>query len=255
MSRFSCNFQVRYSEVDVKGELSPPALIRYLEEVATAHSESHGVGIEKLSKRGEGWVLHNWAMEYHKPPHLEDRIIITTWASAFHHFNAIREFIVSDEMGNPLAYASSRWIYINIRRLRPVRLPEDVTSNYGFDDTRALDCEFTPLTFTGQMKYEQTITPGLFALDTNKHVNNTRYIEWMLNQLDLDFYMNHRLSRLEVEYNRPSYLADDLIVSLAPALKDINKEPFIRYEHQVVHPDDKKPRSLAHSWWIPNNSN
>ena len=37
-------------------------------------------------------------------------------------------------------------------------------------------------------------------LDLNGHVNNVRYIEWILNHLPRDFHGTHRLMELEINF-------------------------------------------------------
>lgn len=248
MSKFSHIYQVHYSDVDIFGYLSPVALFRTLEETANLHTASCDIGILKLLARGECWVLHNWGLSMNRYPRLDERFTVSTWCSGYHHFMAVREFTIQDEGGSVLGQATSRWIYLNINKMRPMRLPEDVAKAHTPCPEKYLECDFSDLAPLTETSFTDVIKPGIFALDTNRHVNNTMYIEWMLNQVGLEFYLEHTLSQAVIEYNNPTFYGQNLVISRSHP--EIQGETIV-IKHQVDNGMERKPQCLARSYWLP----
>ena len=77
-------------------------------------------------------------------------------------------------------------------------------------------------------------------LDMNGHVNNVRYIEWVLNSLPLEFHQTHILTALEV-----NYLAE-AVYGHAVSIASAESEPH-HYVHAVKAGDQDLFR--ARSRW------
>jgi medium-chain acyl-[acyl-carrier-protein] hydrolase len=54
---------------------------------------------------------------------------------------------------------------------------------------------------------------GYQDLDTNEHVNNTRYIDWFYETLPLDFLRNHQLSQIEINYLAEAFYDQRIVVA------------------------------------------
>ena len=50
-------------------------------------------------------------------------------------------------------------------------------------------------------------------LDMHKHVNNLRYMEWILNSLPFEFLSSHILREIEISYMSEASYGDEISVS------------------------------------------
>jgi acyl-ACP thioesterase len=201
MERYRKYYDMNYSYMDKNKEATPVAIINMLQDTAIGHSEAVGLSIDKLKEDGIGWVLNRWSVHMDSPLRWNTRVSVETWPCSFNRFYATREFLIRDDRDNILVRASSRWILINIEKKRPVRIPEEFGTLYGMEQgVRAVPSEFEDI---GLPVSE---VPGIpfrirrSDLDTNHHVNNAKYIEWMIETIPDDIYDGYTLKSIEVGY-------------------------------------------------------
>jgi acyl-ACP thioesterase len=247
ITRYSREFIVNYCDVNMAGRLSPVSVFRYMEETSCSHTDTWELGMDTLAARGEGWVMHSWYLVMNRYPVRGSAVTVTSWPFGFHHFRAIREFLITDGCGE-IGRASSLWIYVNLRKNRPMRIPDDLQSHYTREGERSLDYNFSSLPQVGDASSQQSFTAGLFQIDTNRHVNNIHYIEWMLGGVKPDFYEKHRLRSLEVVYNSPAFFGDRLVSTSGYPLSESEDSQIL---HQVCPENGGKPLAQARSLWLP----
>ena len=59
-----------------------------------------------------------------------------------------------------------------------------------------------------------TLPGSPIAIDVNRHVNSSRYIELLLNQWSLSFHDEFRLTRFEIAYMREAHYNEEVEVRL-----------------------------------------
>lgn len=142
MPGFQKDYEIYYFQIDPYKEITPLSILHYFEDIAIAHSESVGLGMDNLLAQNKGWVLNRWLLRMDKYPKLGEKISIETWPSKFERFYGTREFSIKDSEGNRLGQASSQWIYLNLDKKRPMRIPEHFGKLYGLTEMRALEHPF-----------------------------------------------------------------------------------------------------------------
>ncbi len=157
---------IRASEMDFRGHLSVRALCELLQEAAGNHAQALGVGVDQLIPQGWTWVLREWQFEMAAWPRWRQEVTIETW--------------LLDGDGQPIGRATSRWMVVDFRRRRPIRMPDAVRA-IRRPERAVLAADTLP-------RAAPDGPPGLavdyrvrFAdLDINEHVNNVSYVEWVL---------------------------------------------------------------------------
>lgn len=213
MTKFTKEFRIPYFDTDPRGILRPEIVLAYMAETSSWHSDSLGVGHKLLNANGYGWMLNRWEAEFIKLPQAKEKVIIRTWTSSFDRFYATREFNMEDEEGNLLAKASTQWIFLDMKKKRPIRIPKEIQEKYSFIEEHGFDgyTDLKPMDATEG----RTISTRKSDIDNNNHVNNIRYIEWMLEQVPEDVLGNKDLKRLAVNYKKEVLLGDTVRSSLA----------------------------------------
>lgn len=245
---FQKEFEVYYYEVNTKQELTLAAFLNYLEETAIAHSESVGYGVNRLIQMGFGWVLVHWQIEFKKFPQRGEKVVIQTWPSAFNRFYGKREFLVHDSEGKIIAKVSSLWIFMDLKKRRPVRIPKEVVEAYEFNSEKVLAEPFPELVFTETTQGEQCeflVRRG--DIDTNSHVNNAKYIEWLLETLPQKIYDSYRILSLEVIYKKESTYGQRI---LARTVEQENTKKNALFLHRISGANGEPELALARSRWV-----
>ncbi len=207
--RYRMESRVRYSEADDKGRLTLPDLVDYLQDVATFHSEDTGFKNKILREKRMGWFILTWEIRLNEMPSMGENIYIDTWSAGYKSLMAFRDMQVSSTDGKVYADAHSIWTLMDLNRMVPIRVPQEMKDAYG--EEAPLSGEWGPRKVPTpedlSKVYDFRVSP--MHLDTNHHMNNKYYVEAAAKCLPEDF----KIGRIRVEYRKQAVLNDVVTVS------------------------------------------
>lgn len=168
------NVYRREMELPQEG-LSARELFWILQEAAAAHSRELGYGETEMGALGVMWVVVRYYVTAERYPRGGERITVETWPGQTRHGMCPRFYLFRDAAGEIILSGSCLWAVVD-RESRQMVSPHE----------RGVDIE--PLT-TGlearlpavirrpvtDRESEYTVPPEV--LDTNGHMNNTRYFD------------------------------------------------------------------------------
>ncbi len=127
---FSHHFCVPSSDIDDLGHAGNVAWIRWVNDIATAHSASVGLDLAAYRKLGLLWVVRRHDIEYLRSAKEGERVTATTWIESVRGASSVRrtDFTRDAEL---LARASTTWVLIRIDTGRPTRVPASLIERYG----------------------------------------------------------------------------------------------------------------------------
>lgn len=203
-------FRVHSYEVDLHGRLAPRALCAYFQEVAGEGATRAGVSMDRLGEVGLAWVLHRLRLEIDRHPRAGETVTVHTWNSRFEYALAWREFEAYDEGGTRVAAATSRWVVVDLAARRLTRLPDFVRSVPVVDRPPPL-ADLRALPQPDGVDVERRFDVRRGDLDMLRHVNNTRYVEWVLETVPADVADARRATVVDVEFRREALLGDTVV--------------------------------------------
>lgn len=242
---FPKEFEVHYFEVDQHQEATPVTILRYLEETAIAHSEAVGLGIKNLREQGIAWLLNRWSVQMDRYPIWNEKIVVETWPSYFERFYATRQFAIKDKKGALIGKATSLWIFLNIERKRPVRIPNKIMLPYGLNEYTVMDEPFGELYSLPDTETVKEFYVRRSDIDTNKHVNNTRYLDWVLETISDEIYENYSLESFEILYKKEIGFGE-MVSARSKILTDITK-PVVA--HTICNKEQGLDLAQARTSW------
>lgn len=201
---------VRYSECGSDALLTIPAMINYLQDCSTFHTESIGHGFDYCAERGIAWFIAAWQIRIFRLPRFTERIRVSTWCHNMKVTLASRNFLMETEDGNPLVWADSLWFTFDIVHGRPVRIPSYEMVYLTDDEPLDLPPTQRKLTLAGKSEQLPSITVEERHLDMNRHVNNGQYVA-MANDLIGARTNGFRPDRILVSYKRAAQLGDMIV--------------------------------------------
>ncbi|MDC7234161.1 MAG: thioesterase [Spirochaetales bacterium] len=210
---YSQSFKIRNSECDPTLSLSPAAVLDYFQEAAGRQCIPYGMGVPEIfDTYGMTWVLSGMSVCFDSYPSWPDEIVVETWPRTLKGFKAFRDFLMKDETGKILARGSSVWALLNLETRRPAKM--DFVGDIMPHDPDRHAIENPVLgRIPAADRFNQddvvfSVTPS--DLDYNQHVNNIRYLIWLLTYLDADFTSRRKLSELNIAFTGESTLGDDI---------------------------------------------
>ncbi len=208
---YSFDSRVRYSECDGGATLSVCALVNYLQDCSTFHSESIGLGVNHMVTHHYAWLITAWQIEITGLPRLGDPIRIGTWCPELRRTMVERDFTLGSPDGSCYARAGSLWFVYDTEARRPIHIPKSQRVYLSDDPRIDLPKVRRRLHVTGDFDLAPPVTVGVWQLDTNRHMNNVHYIQIALDairEVEGDLTLPHRIC---VQYKTMALLGDTIV--------------------------------------------
>lgn len=205
---YKINGRVRYSECGIDNKLRISAIINYFQDCTTENSETIGVGHDYLVERKRAWILNSWQVEIMRRPYVRESIEVGTWATGFKGVFGPRDFCMKTSDGEELARAHSLWVYIDTESGRPVKPTEEEIAVYEVGDPIPMEEISRKIKVPEGAIEVDTFPVHKYHIDTNAHVNNSKYIELACEALPEDF----EVKKLRVEYKKAAVLGDIMVL-------------------------------------------
>ncbi len=178
-------------EVLQDGRVKPSAILKFMQDAATVDAENLGADYVTMRKDDMIFVISKAMVSFKRMPMFDEELEIRTWNGKIQGVSFNRDFVMYIN-GEVVARATTRWVLVSYsarRILRPDALKATVLTNtdeeIGIDPERRimLPCEPSLTTV-----YHPTLTD----MDTNGHVNNSRYADYLVD------YCNANLLEKEI---------------------------------------------------------
>ncbi|KAK8581242.1 hypothetical protein V6N12_071475 [Hibiscus sabdariffa] len=230
---FQKNVCVRSFEIDPEYRMSTKAIMNYLQETSLEYGKKLGLLVDArfgvtpgMCKLDLVWVFRDMRIEVDRYPCWGDVVQIITWACTTATGLRLDWTINDTNTSETLVRASCFAVMMNKKTRKSCKLPEEVkdelrafvTTDVDLDPVIEAQRYSTPRIET--MDHIRTgLTPGWNDLDVNYHVNNAKYLDWVLESTPDWIIYSHELWKINFEY-RKECLKDDVIQSLSRVVTD-----------------------------------
>ena len=238
---FSKEYEVRYDDVDRNHELKAVSVLNYLEDTALAHSAYLGYTLKRFLEEKNVWILTSLAMEMKRYPSYGESFTVETWAVDFGRFRATRNFRLKDSEGQLLGNLSSQWIFFDLTLRRPAKTTEEMKQDFGTNQTCTLTTDSKKLSFDGMISYGDPMEIRHSDIDAMDHVNNKRYVEWMIEALPEDM-QKQKVSRMEIAYLKEAHYGSSILSGFAPIE---NNEGEAGFFHKIMSLDGQTEHAFG----------
>jgi acyl-CoA thioester hydrolase len=128
---FSIRLRVTPQDLDDLQHVSNVVYVRWIQDVAVAHSESVGLNLEAYRQLGAVFVVRRHEVDYLRPALADDEVEVETRVAAMSPVTATRKtFIRRVADGQVLVQAQTQWAYVSTSTGRPVRIAPEVIQRF-----------------------------------------------------------------------------------------------------------------------------
>ncbi|MFQ6651003.1 hypothetical protein Gotur_022743, partial [Gossypium turneri] len=190
---FRQNFSIRSYEIGADQTASIETVMNHLQETALNHVGSAGLLVDgfgstpEMCKKNLIWVVTRMQVVVDRYPTWGNVVQVDTWVSASGKNCMRRDWLVRDsKTGEVLTRASSIWVMMNKVTRRLSKMPEEVRGEIEpyFMNSEPVVAEdgrkLVKLNDSSAEFVRKGLTPRWSDLDVNQHVNNVKYIGWIL---------------------------------------------------------------------------
>ena len=203
-------FYIGLSDINISKELTNTSLLKHLEDVAGLHSEIAGYGITDIEKTRKSWILLSWKVKVIKRPLVNDTLKVKTWSRKIDRFYAFRDFEVRDQYDNVVCIATSKWVFMDIDKLKIQKVGEEVikkykqeTNSHVFED-EDIEKLIEPENHINKIEYKITRS----MIDINQHLHNIYYLDIAKEVLPEDVYLKNELNNFIIMYKKEVKLGE-----------------------------------------------
>lgn len=227
---FRQNFSIRSYEVGADRTASVETLMNHLQETALNHVKHAGLlgdgfgSTPEMCKKNLIWVVTKMHVMFDRYPTWGDVVQVDTWVAASGKNGMRRDWLLRDyNTGEILTRASSCWVMMNKQTRKLSKLPDEVRAEietYFVDTPPVVDEDsrkLPKLTGSNADYIRNGLTPRWSDLDVNQHVNNVKYVGWILESAPQPVVENHELASMTLEYRREC-MRDSVLDSLTSVL-------------------------------------
>jgi acyl-ACP thioesterase len=238
------SFAVRVFEIGADGTLAVRSLCDFLQEAAGNHARALGVSVEELLRKDLTWVLSRLRMQVHRLPVNGEPVTVRTWPSGIHRLFALRDFTVIDAQGRTISSAVSAWLILDTRSRRPVRVQGIFNSPDTSSLPRAFAADLEKLPGCADAENEIALSVRWSDLDVNRHVNNSRYAEWVVEGVAGGDGESGVLTRLDIDFLAETQHPGTVRVRM----RRDTAEPSVR-AHSICRAEDGVEVARARTEW------
>lgn len=128
---FTQRLMAQASEIDELGHVSNVVVVRWIQDVAVAHSSAVGWDYEAYRRHGAVFVVRRHEVDYLRPAFAGDEVVLETWIESFHAASTVRcTRIARGTDGAELATARTQWVLVSTDSGRPRRIPPVIASAF-----------------------------------------------------------------------------------------------------------------------------
>jgi medium-chain acyl-[acyl-carrier-protein] hydrolase len=158
------------------GLLRVDSILKIFQEAAVEHSASIGYTTDSYMGSGNIWMHNKNLFKVNTLPDFSQPLRVKTWSRGIDKFKGFRNYQIFAD-GKECITGSSVWIYLNIKRRRPVRPTEEMLERYDSEDIAVLDDMIKTLNHSEPSADADEIVISLRTsdFDVNGHVSNVVY--------------------------------------------------------------------------------
>lgn len=200
--RFKEKQTLRYYMCDRNHTLTMPMLVNLLLDTSGKQSHELGLGDDVMNEMGYSWIILQYEFHIERMPQFKETIEIETFAEEYNKLFCYRNFIVRDEDGNELVKVETTFALIDREKRKMARLPQDVLDPYEATFNKRLKRTPKPHGVNHETAQSKTYHVRYFDIDTNQHVNNSQYLNWVLDSLGSEFLTSHHLTYGNIKFEK-----------------------------------------------------
>uniref|UniRef100_Q39662 Acyl-[acyl-carrier-protein] hydrolase n=1 Tax=Cuphea wrightii TaxID=35942 RepID=Q39662_CUPWR len=260
---FRQSFSIRSYEIGVDRTASIETLMNIFQETSLNHCKSIGLlndgfgRTPEMCKRDLIWVVTKIQVEVNRYPTWGDTIEVNTWVSESGKNGMGRDWLISDcRTGEILIRATSVWAMMNQNTRRLSKFPYEVRQEIAphFVDSAPViedDRKLHKLDVKTGDSIRDGLTPRWNDLDVNQHVNNVKYIGWILKSVPIEVFETQELCGVTLEYRREC--GRDSVLESVTTMDPAKEGDRCVYQH-LLRLEDGADITIGRTEWRPKNA-
>ncbi len=195
-------YEINYYDTTYRLECKIASILNYLSDIGSRQSEELGAGFKYLEEKHLAWVFYKYNINFKRYPRYGEKIRVTTMAKGFKKFYASRVYKIYDANGEVIIEGEGIFLLMDTVRRRAVRIPVEQYAIYGVDSDLENHIQIDKIEKLKDAMFSESFKVRYSDIDSNKHVNNVKYVEWAMESIPVETRINYEVSNIEVVFQK-----------------------------------------------------
>lgn len=206
--RYTIEHEVAYYECDINQEMTFPALLSVAIKASSDQSDQLNRGSEFINSLGVTWVITQTEVQITRLPQVGERIEIVTEPTEFNRYFCYRSYWVYDTKGAELVKFNMSFVLMDTenRKMRSV----DAQLMAPFESPQIKKIHRWPKIEKVEQEQKQLYHVRYYDLDSNHHVNNAMYFNWLIDVLGYEFMTQYAPTYVNIKFDKEVLYGNDI---------------------------------------------
>jgi acyl-ACP thioesterase len=234
-------FKIDAAMVDATRRVTLTSICNILQVAAGHHANFRKIGFDQMNAAGRFWALNRLIVKMQAYPMWLSTVKLHTWVHRMRGPFSYRNFELFNEAGEVIGAASTLWVAVDASTRKPIRVDvgdfpiiPDKTPPSGEPNKVTI-----PKTLAASNQEEHPVRYS--DLDMINHVNNVKYIEWILDTYGTEERLKSP-SEFEATYIQETHATDTILITTYQSQAD-------EYYHELTRKSDEKAVLKAKLKW------
>jgi len=225
-SIFIKNWEINFTQCLPNGDLKLTELCNILQLTAAAHAEMGGISFSDMQEFDQAWVLSRMRVEIIDLPKWKDTVTVRTWINTLENSRSVRAlelYVNGDKMVGCVTF----WAVFNTKIRRPEALALPYEHFELYPEMIATKKSISKINFNNESELVAEKSVYISDIDIVNHVNNVKYLEWCLDQVDTNLILNQKIKSFEMNFLKELSLNEKVAIyenkSVDTIIFNINK--------------------------------
>ncbi len=195
-------YVIGYYETGYDKKLKPAQWLNYFQDAAIWHGEHVGRGLKFLDEHDLLWVLMEWDICIFDQAPFADTVTVKTRQHSSNGLYCKRIYEAVNDEGKVIASAESIWMMLQKSSMKIIKVPDYILSAYGGKADRKSWIKTNKLDYIhdSDSMVLTEVKVNINDIDSNHHVNNQKYVEWAVQQIPYEIFVEFPIKRIRVNY-------------------------------------------------------
>ncbi|REC33088.1 acyl-[acyl-carrier-protein] thioesterase [Enterococcus pseudoavium] len=224
--RYTMEHEVAYYQCDINQNMTFPALLSVVIKASSDQSDQLERGTEYINTLGLTWVITQTEIAIKRLPQVGEKITIMTDPTEFNRFFCYRSFFIYDQAGSELVKIDMSFVLMDIENRKMSSVDAELMAPYESSQVKKIRRWPKIESVTGDQ--HQLYHVRYYDLDSNHHVNNAMYFNWLIDVLGYDFMTEHEATYVNVKFDKEVLYGNDI-----ESFYEVLAEDPIKSRHEI----------------------
>lgn len=200
MATYTKEHEVAYYECDVNQTMTLPSLVSIAIKVSEEQSSLLQRDKTYIRNLGVTWVIVSYHITLQRLPYVGEKVTFSTEAKEYNKYFCYRYFWVHDKTGNELVKIEAVFALMGIEDRKLSRVSEEIIAPY--ESQKISKIKRYPRIGKIDHGKKQSYRVRFYDIDSNLHVNNAVYFNWVFDVLGFEFLTHYQPKELTIRFDK-----------------------------------------------------